>query len=89
MVVKQLPVVYRLPRRADSRRSCAKYPRHVVGLAGMVVDRIVDGYRTLAAIIGGLSLKIYASWRWQRRDYLRRSSGEDRRPIVRPCGNGR
>jgi hypothetical protein len=55
----------------------------------MVVGRIVDGYRNLAAMIGGLSLKLYASWRWQRRDYLRHTSGEYHWPIVRPCGNGR
>jgi hypothetical protein len=57
--------------------------------AVMVVGGIFGNCGNLAAKVGGSSLKICAARRWQRRDYLRHTCGEDRWPIVGPCGNGR
>src|SRR5271156_4120790 len=82
-------LVYRWPRRYDMRWLCAKYPWHVVGLAGMVVGVIGDGCAIVAATLGGSSLKSYAVHRWQRRDYLRHSCGKRRWPILGPCGERR
>jgi hypothetical protein len=89
VVVRPPSLVYRWPRRYDLPQLCAKYPRPVVGLAGMVVARIVDGCGNLAAMVGSSSLKICAARRWSRRDYLRHTCGEDRWPVVGPCGNRR
>jgi hypothetical protein len=71
VAVRPSSLVYRWPRRYDLRRSCAKCPRHVVGLAGMVVGGIVDGCGILAATVGGSSLKSCVAHRWPHRDYLR------------------
>jgi hypothetical protein len=57
--------------------------------AVMVVGGIVGNCGNLAAMVGGSSLKICAACRWQPRDYMRHPCGEDRWPIVGPCGNGR
>ena len=89
VAVRPQSLVCRWPRRYDLRRSCAKYPPHVVGLAGMVVGGIVDGCGILAATVGGSSLRCYVAHRWPHRDYLRHSCGRVRWPVVEPCGKCR
>jgi hypothetical protein len=89
VAVRPPSLVYCWPRHYDLRRSCAKCPRHVVGLAGMVVGEIVDGCGILAATVGGSSLKSCVPHRWPNRHYLRVSCDRNRWPVVGLCGEAR